>query len=101
MPAYQFVREDVEAISWLTLTIGDECARCGEQSRFALLTKDFVDQKLPEDRQVFRNLERNIEHLCGDCAAAHLADVYKALRVRLVTAEVPRGAMGILMPTGE
>ena len=101
MPAYQFVREDVEAISWLMLTIGDECARCGEQSRFALLTKEFVDQKLPEDRQVFRNLDRNIEHLCGDCAAAHLADVYKALRVRLVTAEVPRGAMGIVMPTGE
>jgi hypothetical protein len=101
MPAYQFVREDIEAISWLMLTIGDACARCGEQSRFALLTKDFVDQRLPENKQVFRNLDRDIEHLCGACAAAQLARAYQALRLPLITVEVPRGAMGILMPTGE
>ena len=50
MPAYQFVREDVEAISWLMLTIGDACARCGEQSRFVWLTRDFVEPSLPESR---------------------------------------------------
>src|SRR4051812_40473612 len=38
MPAYQFVREDIEAMSWLMLTIGDNCARCGEQSHVAWLT---------------------------------------------------------------
>ena len=38
MPAYQFVREDVEAMSWLMLTVGDACARCGEQSHVAWLT---------------------------------------------------------------
>ncbi|MEX2227978.1 MAG: hypothetical protein WEB52_16210 [Dehalococcoidia bacterium] len=101
MPAYQFVREDVEAMSWLMLTIGDECKRCGEQSRFALLTKDFVDQDLPENAQVFRNLDREIEHLCSGCAATHLVRSYEALQVPLVTADVPRGAMGILMPAGE
>lgn len=101
MPAYQFVREDVEAISWLMLTIGDECARCGQQSRFALLTKDFVDQRLPEGKAIFRNLDSPIEHLCGDCAAAHLARAYQTLRLPLITVEIPRGAMGVLMPTGE
>jgi hypothetical protein len=101
MPAYQFVRDDVEAISWLMLTIGDACARCGQQSRFALLTKNFVDEDLPENEQVFRNLDRDIDHLCGACAATHLARSYEALQAPLVTVEVPRGAMGILMPTGE
>lgn len=101
MPAYQFVREDVEAISWLMLTIGDDCARCGQQSRFALLTRDFVDQQLPENSTVFRHLDRPIEHLCAACAAAHLARSYQALRLPLVTVEIPRGAMGVLMPTAE
>lgn len=101
MPAYQFVREDVEAISWLMLTIGDACARCGEQSRFALLTKQFVDESLPEGEQVFRNLDRDIEHLCGACAAKHLSVAFQTLRLPLITVEVPRGAMGMLMPTGE
>jgi len=101
MPAYQFVREDVEAISWLMLTIGDACARCGALSRFALLTRDFVDEELPEGAQLFRNLDREIEHLCSSCAATYLARVYEALQAPLVTVELPRGAMGVLMPTGE
>jgi hypothetical protein len=101
MPAYQFVREDIEALSWLMLTIGDECSRCGEQSRFALLTKEFVDEALPEGERVFRNLDRDIEHLCRDCAAAHLARAYQTLRQPLVTVEIPRGAMGVLMPVGD
>jgi len=101
MPSYQFVREDTEAISWLMLTIGDACKRCGEQSRFALLTKTFVDEDLPENAQVFRHLDRDIEHLCAACTATYLAVAYKALQAPLVTVEVPRGAMGILMPTGE
>lgn len=101
MPAYQFVREDVEAMSWLMLTIGDECARCGQQSHFALLTKDFVDQRLPEGEPVFRNLDRPIEHLCSECAAAHLSRAYQTLRLPLITVEIPRSAMGVLMPTGE
>ena len=75
MPAYQFVREDVEAISWLLLTIGDNCARCGEQSHFAWLTRDFVDVQLPENKPLFRNLDGEIEHLCGACAGAALVGV--------------------------
>jgi len=101
MPAYQFVREDIESISWLLLTIGDACTRCGEQSHFAWLTPKFVDAKLPEGRPVFRNLERDIEHLCGACAAGQLAKSYAALKLPMMTAEMPRSAMGVLMPTGE
>ncbi len=101
LPAYQFVREDVEAISWLLLTIGDACARCGEQSRFAWLTRDFVDPRLPENEPVFRNLDRDIEHLCGPCAGTALAASYRSLELPLMTVELPRSAMGIMMPTGE
>jgi hypothetical protein len=100
MPAYQFVRDDIEAISWLMLTIGDDCKRCGEQSRFALLTPNFVDESLPEGQRVFRNLERPIEHLCGACAGMHLARTCQSLGLPLITVEVPRGAMGILIPAG-
>jgi hypothetical protein len=101
MPAYQFVREDVEAISWLLLTIGDDCARCGEQSHFAWLTRDSVDERLPENRAVFRSLDGEIDHLCGSCAGAALAASYKSLELPLMTVELPRSAMGIVMPTAE
>jgi hypothetical protein len=101
MPVYQFVREDVEAISWLLLTIGDDCARCGQQSHFAWLSRDFVDEHLPENRAVFRNMEGEIDHLCGSCAGAALAASYKSLELPLMTVELPRSAMGIVMPTGE
>lgn len=101
MPAYQFVREDVEAMSWLMLTVGDACARCGEQSHVAWLTPDFVDQRLPEDRQVFRNLDQDVEHLCQACAAAALAEAYRELGLPLITVELPRSAMGVLMPTSD
>lgn len=101
MPAYQFVREDVEAISWLLLTIGDTCGRCGEQSHFAWLTKEFVDERLPENRAVFRNLEGDIERLCGACAVSALAESYSSLKLPLMTVELPRSAMGVMMPTGE
>lgn len=101
MPAYEFVREDVEGISWLTLAIGDACARCGEQSHVAWLTRDFVDQKLPENRPVFRNLDGEIEKLCRSCAAAALAESYASLKLPLMTVELPRSAMGVLMPTGD
>jgi hypothetical protein len=100
MPAYQFVRDDVEAVSWLMLTIGDDCKRCGGQSRFALLTQAFVDEDLPEGQKVFRNLDRTIEHLCGSCAGTHLARACQSLGLPLVSVEVPRGAMGIIMPAG-
>jgi hypothetical protein len=101
MPAYQFVREDVEAMSWLMLTVGDACARCGQQSHVAWLTPEFVDQKLPEDRQVFRNLDKDVEHLCQACAAEALAQAYRELELPLMTVELPRSAMGVLMPTGD
>jgi hypothetical protein len=101
MPAYQFVREDTEAISWLMLTIGDACARCGEQSRFAWLNRDFVDPRLPEGQPVFRNLDADIEHLCGPCAGAALAASCLSLDLPVMTVELPRSAMGILMPTGD
>jgi hypothetical protein len=101
MPAYSFVREDVEAISWVMLTIGDACARCGEQSRVAWLTKHFVDERLPEGRRVFRNLDETIEHLCGRCAGTALASIYTSMELPLMTVEIPRAAMGVLMPTGE
>jgi hypothetical protein len=102
MPAYQFPREDIEPLSWMLLTIGDSCARCGEQSHFAWLTPDFVDPALPEDEDtpVFRNLERDAEHLCAAHAAAALAQAYRHLDLPLVSAEVPRGAMGVVMPSG-
>lgn len=101
MPAYQFVREDVEGISWLMLIIGDNCARCGEQSRFVFLTRDNVDPRLPEEEPVFRNLDGDLEHLCGACAGAALAAGCKSLDLPLMTVELPRSAMGIIMPTGE
>lgn len=101
MPAYQFVREDVEAISWLLLTIGDACSRCGEQSHFAWLTRDFVDERLPEGQPLFRNLDGDIEHLCQACAGAALAESYISLELPLMTVELPRSAMGIMMPTGD
>ena len=101
MPAYQFPRQDVEGISWLLLTIGDACARCGEQSHAAWLTPNFVDKKLPEDPDtpVFRNLERDAEHLCWNCTAAALAAAYRKLDVPMMTVEVPRSAMGVMMPS--
>ena len=101
MPAYEFVREDTEAISWLLLTIGDNCARCGEQSHFAWLTRDNVDPKLPENAPLFRKLERGAELLCPACAATALASVYESLQLPMMTIELPRSAMGILMPTGD
>jgi len=101
MPAYRFVREDVEGISWLLLTIGDACARCGEQSRFAWLTPDAVDQGLPEDRPVFRGLDGEFEMLCRGCVAKALASAYRSLDLPLMTVELPRSAMGVLMPTGD
>jgi hypothetical protein len=102
MPAYQFPREDIEPISWLLLTIGDDCARCGEQSHFVWLTPDFVDPELPEgdDEPVFRHLDRDVEHLCRACTATALAKAYKALRLPLMTVELPRSAMGVMMPSG-
>ncbi len=101
MPAYQFVREDTEAISWLLLTIGDACSRCGQQSHFAWLTRDFVNPHLPENEVIFKNMDRDIEHLCRACVATALATSYKSLELPLMTVEVPRSAMGIMMPTGE
>ncbi len=101
MPEYEFVREDVEGISWLMLAIGDACARCGEQSHVAWLTRDFVDQKLPENKPVFRNLDGEIEKLCRACAAAALAESYSSLKLPLMTVELPKSAMGVLMPTGD
>jgi hypothetical protein len=102
MPAYGFSREDIEGISWLLLTIGDACARCGEQSHTAWLTTKFVDPSLPEepDRNVFRNLDKDIEHLCRACTAAALAAAYGKLNLPMLTIEVPRSAMGIMMPSG-
>ncbi len=102
MPAYQFCRSDVEAISWLMLSIGDACSRCGEQSHFAWLTPDFVDQDLPEDEDtpVFRNLEGNFERLCRSCTAKALTVAYQKLNLPLMTVELPRSAMGVMMPSG-
>jgi hypothetical protein len=102
MPAYQFPREDIEGISWILLTIGGPCARCQEQSHFAWLTPAFVDPELPEDpdRAVFRNLDGDFENLCRACAAKELAQVYLNLGLSLLTAELPRSAMGVMMPSG-
>ena len=101
MPAYQFVREDTESVSWLMLTIGGPCARCGEQGHVAWLGRKFVDEKLPEGRAVFRNLDADIEHLCFACASAALAEAYASLKLPMMTVELPRSAMGVMMPTGE
>jgi len=100
MPSYGFTRDDVEGVSWLMLTIGDACARCGEQSHFTWLTKDFVDSNLPEeeDESVFRDLDRDTQRLCRSCAADALARAYAAMKPRLVTVELPRGAMGVMIP---
>jgi hypothetical protein len=102
MPAYQFPRLDVEGISWLLLTIGDACARCGEQSHAAWLTTKFVDRNLPEDPDtpVFRNLDQDAEHLCWNCTARALASAYRKLNLPMLTIEVPRSAMGVMMPSG-
>lgn len=102
MPAYQFPRADIEGVSWLMLSIGDACSRCGEQSHFAWLTKDFVDQDLPEDEDapVFRNLDGNFERLCRSCAAKALAAAYQSMNLLMMTVELPRSAMGVMMPSG-
>jgi hypothetical protein len=102
MPAYQFNRQDVEGISWLLLTIGDACAKCGEQSHAAWLTPKFVDKDLPEDPEtpVFRNLDQDAQHLCWSCTASQLAAAYKKLNLPMLTIEVPRSAMGVMMPSG-
>ena len=102
MPAYQFPREDVEGISWILLTIGGPCARCKEQSHFAWLAPAFVDPELPEeaDRPVFRNLDAEFENLCRSCAAKALAKAYLALGLPLLNVELPRSAMGVMMPSG-
>jgi hypothetical protein len=102
MPAYQFPREDVEGISWILLTIGGACARCKEQSHFAWLKPAFVDPDLPEDpdRAVFRNLDSDFENLCRSCAAKALAKAYLALGAPLLNVELPRSAMGVMMPSG-
>ena len=102
MPAYQFPREDIEGVSWMMLTIGDPCGRCGEQSHFAWLTPAFVDPELPEEdtRAVFRNLDAEYERLCRGCAAAALAACYTSLDLPLMTVELPRSAMGVMMPSG-
>jgi hypothetical protein len=102
MPAYQFNRQDVEGISWLLLTIGDACARCGEQSHAAWLTTKFVDKGLPEDPDtpVFRNLDQDAQHLCWACTARELAAAYRKLNLQMLTIEVPRSAMGVMMPSG-
>ena len=51
--------------------------------------------------QTFRNLDKDIEHLCQECSASALAESYRSLGLPLMTVELPRGAMGILMPTGD
>ena len=83
----------------MNASLGDACARCGEQSHVAWLTPEFVDQKLPENRAVFRNLDADVEHLCQACTAAALAQAYRELELPLITVELPRSAMGVLMPT--
>jgi hypothetical protein len=100
MPAYRFVRDDVEAVSWLLLTVGDTCSRCSEQSRIAWLGRDAVFRELPEDAPVFRSLD-DATLICAGCAAAALAEACAALDLPLITVELPRGAMGVLMPTAE
>lgn len=102
MPAYQFPRSDIEAVSWVMLSLGDACSRCGEQSHFAWLTKDFVDPELPEDEDatVFRNMDRNFERLCRTCAAKALTAAYTSMDLPLMTVELPRSAMGVMMPSG-
>jgi len=102
LPAYQFPREDIEAVSWQMLSLGDACSRCGQQSHFAWLTTDFVDPDLPEDEDepVFRNMDKDYERLCRSCTAIALAKAYKDLKLPLITAELPRAAMGIMMPSG-
>jgi hypothetical protein len=101
MPAYQFVREDIEGVSWLMLTIGGPCARCGEQGHYVWLPPDAVDRRLPEGQAIFRDLGGNFEHLCPSHAADALARTYRELGLPLLTVELPRGAMGILVPTGD
>jgi hypothetical protein len=66
------------------------------------LTKDFVDPELPEDEDtpVFRELDRDFERLCRSCAAKALAAVYKSMNLPLMTVELPRSAMGVMMPSG-
>lgn len=100
LASYQFVREDIEPLSWLMLTIGDKCARCGEQSRFAWLPSDAVDPQLSENESVFRGLDA-AENLCGACTGLALARSCASLELPLMTVELPRSAMGLMMPTGD
>src|SRR5437764_943327 len=56
---------------------------------------------IEEGKQTFGNLDKDIGHLCKECAASALAESYRSLGLPLMTVELPRGAMGILMPTGD
>jgi len=101
LPSYQFVREDVEGVSWLLLAIGGPCSRCSEQSRHAWIPSDHVDPKLPEGRPVFRGIDGDFDMLCNRCASSALATACAELSLPLLSLEVPRGAMGLLIPTGD
>jgi hypothetical protein len=54
MPAYSFIRDDIEAVSWLLLTVGDDRGAAASRASDAWLTRDFTDPR-PEGEPVFRD----------------------------------------------
>ncbi|HXF52277.1 MAG TPA: hypothetical protein VNM43_11405 [Dehalococcoidia bacterium] len=98
MAAYEFLQEDIDTVSWMLLTIGGDCEECGEQSHVLWLPVEAIDVELPEDTPIFVNPEAPRKLLCGPCAADTLAQAYCAAERRLWQVEVPRAAMGLLLP---
>lgn len=98
MAAYEFLQEDIDTVAWMLLATGGDCEECCEQSHVLWLPVDAIDVELPEDAPIFVNPEAPRRLLCGPCAADALAMAYRAAERRLWQVEVPRAAMGLLLP---
>ncbi|HWQ27869.1 MAG TPA: hypothetical protein VNN12_02470 [Dehalococcoidia bacterium] len=98
MAAYEFLQEDIDTVAWMLLEIGGECQQCGEQSHVLWLPIEAIDIELPDDTPIFVNPDAPRRFLCGTCAGEALARAYRASERRLLQVEVPRAAMGLLLP---
>jgi hypothetical protein len=98
MPAYQFPRIMTFDIS--AAAHDRRRLRAAASRVTAWLTPNFVDKNLPEDPDtpVFRNLDKDAEHLCWT-APRPPSPPPTANSTPMMTAEVPRSAMGVMMPS--
>lgn len=98
MASYEFLQEDIDAVSWMLLAVGGGCEECGEQSHALWLPVEAIDIHLPDDTPIIVNPEAPGRLLCGGCLAQTLTRAYRATGRPLLQVEVPRAAMGLLLP---